>query len=336
MKVNENKPKKSFGNKFADTFIPNKKDSKQRIVGKIITSIASIVLIISLIMLGLVIAKYARANKNNVDNKDKYNPSSDTSSATSGDNAPTDAKPAEEEIDAETGVVKDFVDLYKTNSDVVGWIKIPGTKLDLAVAKGKDNSYYLNHTLEKTSDAFGVPFADFRTTFSPSYQSTNVTIYGHAAKDGSFFSPVKDYKDLDFYKKHPVMTFNTIYGKGEYKIIGRFMEYVDGNNEKMFNYHDYVDLNEASVNKFIDNVKKRSYFVAPVDAKFGDQFITLSTCNTEIVNSNKTPYRDVLVARKVRPGESVDVDVAKAENNVDQLMPDGWVKKFGKKNPFSK
>lgn len=178
---------------------------------------------------------------------------------------------------------------------------------------------------------------DYRTSLTPTSQSDNITMYGHAAKDGSFFAPVKEYKNINFYKEHPTITFNTIYGKGEYKVIARFTEDVRVENPKIFNYHDYYDLgSEKLFNHFVENVLKRSYFDAPVDIKPGDKFITLSTCNIEVVNSLSTPYRDVLVARKVRVGEDPKVDVAKVKENTDMIMPDGWIKKFGKKNPYQK
>ncbi len=313
----------------------NKKNVKQKsksaksLGRKIIIIIASIVLICALILAGLVARKYISGRMEQKKYQELYNPTSDSSSE-KGNNGQT------AEIDPKTGVVKDFNKLYEINKDVVGWISIPDTLLDLPVVKSTDNAFYLNKTLEKNNNPFGTPFADYKATISKDMQSTNVTIYGHAAKDGSYFGPVKQYKKIDYYKEHPTLTFNTIYGNGEYKIIGLFMENVSQDNLNMFNYHDMVDLDEAGFNSYIENVMARNYFTTSVDVKFGDQLVTLSTCDTEVDGSTKTPYRLALVARKVRPGESEKVDVSKAANNVNQIMPDGWVKEKGKKNPFQK
>ena len=71
-----------------------------------------------------------------------------------------------------------------------------------------------------------------------------------------------------------------------------------------------------------------------MDVKYGDQLLALSTCDTEVENSNSTPFRMALIARKVRPGESEEVDVSKASINKNVEMPKEWVKKYKKQTPF--
>ena len=182
-----------------------------------------------------------------------------------------------------------------------------------------------------------MPFADYRATFSPVIQSNNITVYGHSGKDGSYFAPVKEYKNFDFYKEHPVITFDTIYGQGQYKVIGLMMLNTDINmdsNPELFNFHDYVDMDPAQFEYYIKTVSERSYFHTGVDVKYGDQLLALSTCDTEVENSNSTPFRMALIARKVRPGESEEVDVSKASINKNVEMPKEWVKKYKKQTPF--
>jgi len=186
--------------------------------------------------------------------------------------------------------------------------------------------------MEKKSHPFGVPFAHYGATITREAQSENISIFGHSARNGSYFAPVKQYKDVEFYKKHPIISFDTIYNLGNYKVIGLFMEDVSQGNTKMFAYHDAVDLDEVGFNDYIDNVMKRSYFTTDVDVEYGDKLITLSTCDYEV---NNTDFRVALVARKVRPGENTDVNTSIAQKNANQLMPDRWYTKKGIKNPFS-
>lgn len=323
--------KKSSSNGFMDFWIPNKNDSQKRKIGKIVTLAAVALIIVSAIIIVLIMTKYKGAEDVTNTYSDLYDPSSQVSDASSSE--PDKVEEPKDEIDPETGVLKELSELYKTNDDVVGHISIPDTKLSYPVVQGDDNGYYLDKTLYKEYNAFGIPFADYRATFSEKVQSSNISIYGHSANDGSFFAAVKEYKNVDYYKKHPVLTFDTIYGKGKFKIIGLFMENVNLNNKDMFAYHDFVDKSDdAHFMSFVDNVKKRSYFTTSVDVKPDDSLVTLSTCDVEI---NKTDYRVALVARKIRPGESEEVDVSTAVENKDQLMPAGWVAKKGKKNPFS-
>lgn len=311
------KNENSFLARTYSFWFPTKSDSVRQKIGKIISLIAVVVLIISVVMLALSFRKYAKANAI----ADSYMELISSNSV-----------PAEDPYDAETGVLKEYAALYKVNNDLIGYLTIPDTKLSYPVVKGSDNAYYLNHTLYKEYNPFGVPFADYRATITKDTQSTNITMYGHSAQDGSFFGAVKKYKDFTFYQEHPIIQFNTIYEKSTYKIIGFFMEDVSMQNTKMFAYHDFVDASsDQEVLDFIQNVEKRSYFITGVDVAPTDEFITLSTCDTEV---NKTDFRVVLVARKVRPGEDPVVDVSKAQKNPQPMMPARWYKKKGIEDPF--
>ena len=62
---------------------------------------------------------------------------------------------------------------------------------------------------------------------------------------------------------------------------------------------------------------ERSQIITDVDIKYGDEFITLSTCSNEF-----EPSRFVIMARKVREGEDPSVDVSKAYLNPNAKEPD--------------
>jgi len=322
-------PVKQLFDKF---FIPNRNESQKQRTQKMINCIIAIVAVIAIVV-GVVFLATRKKDENIDVSKPVTDPSSETPGKTPAE------EPKDDRFDEKTGVLKKFSEKYLNNPEFAGHISIEGTLLDFDVAKGTDNAYYLDHTLDKKSDPYGTTFVDFQNVISPDGNSSVITMYGHSKEDdGTYCTAVKEYKSLDFYKKHPTIKFDTIYGEGEYKILGRFIEYVASDNTKMFNYHDYCrnsqTLTEKDFNDYVEKTIKRSYFTAPVDTQFGDEFIAISTCNVEIVNSNKTPYRDVLIARKVRQGESAEVDVSKATINKEMLMPDGWIKKFGKANPY--
>ena len=72
------------------------------------------------------------------------------------------------------------------------------TKLSTVVVQGTDNDYYLRHNFYGKT-ILGIPFIDYRASLTAEKQSMNLTIYGHAAQDGSYFAPIKSYKSLDYY-----------------------------------------------------------------------------------------------------------------------------------------
>lgn len=238
----------------------------------------------------------------------------------------------EDMYDPDTGIYKGLLELYQQNSDLVGYITIPGTKLDMPVMQGEDNDFYLNHNWLKEIDVYGTPFIDWRSTIMRGYQSHNITIYGHNSKKGEYFECVKYYSDMDYYKEHPFIQFDTIAGPGEYVVIGRFTENIRA--EGFFYYHEYRNVNEADFNEFLRKLDERNYYETDIDVTYGDLLLTLSTCNDDIAGSFETPYRDVLVARKLRPGEKITVEEMGIRPNTDMIMPTGWVKKYGKDNPW--
>ena len=67
----------------------------------------------------------------------------------------------------------------------------------------------------------------------------------------------------------------------------------------------------------MQNVTERSEIITGVDVQKGDQFMTLSTCSNEF-----EPSRFIVIGRKVRDGESPEVDTSLAKLNPDAKAPD--------------
>ena len=220
--------------------------------------------------------------------------------------------------DGSQGTLVDFSKLLSENKDTVGWIKIPNTRIDYVVVQPpetEDPEYYLYKDFYKNYDVYGTVFMDYRSKLD----SKNMILHGHHMQDGRMFANLLNYEDYSFYKKTPTFTFNTIYEKSEWKIIsvlktntleehGRFFNYLRGDFD-----NDYDFLN------FVYQVRERSLYDCPVDVNENDTLVTLSTCTYDF-----SEFRFVVVARKVRDGESSKVDVSKAKINPDTLYPDVW------------
>lgn len=215
--------------------------------------------------------------------------------------------------------------LLKINPETAGWIKIEGTNVDLPVVLRKNaedgNTYYLTHNFYGEEAKAGTIFADYRTTIEANRQSDNIVLYGHNEADNSMFGDLDRYKkNIEFYKEHPIIQFNTNYEAGQYKIIGYFVTNVlpsQARDGVVFDYHNYIDMDEDRYNDFISNVMLRTQINTGVDCKYGDKFITLSTCSSEF-----EPSRFVVVARKVRKGEDPNVDTSLASINKNAKEPD--------------
>lgn len=226
-------------------------------------------------------------------------------------------------------------ELLKINKDIIGWIQINNTKVDYPAlwCKTDDRSgqYYLNHNYKGDYDSFGSVFLDYRC--KKGTDSQNVILHGHHIRDGSMFGNLLKYAsgttaDLDFYKKSPTIRFDTPDGDGTYKIISVFKTNTLSSHGEFFNYMIGDFQNEKDFMNYVYNVRVRSLINCPVDVNEDDQLLTLSTCSYEFTN-----FRTVVVARKVRAGESKKVDVSKASRNKNAVWPEVYYSAYGGTRP---
>lgn len=106
--------------------------------------------------------------------------------------------------------------LYSENSDLIGWLNIPDV-LALPVVY-RDNEFYLTHDFYGRENTAGTIFLDEMHPLSEDTQL--LFIHGHAMYDGSMFGMITHYRNPDFIKEHPYLTFNTLYSSDSYEIIG--------------------------------------------------------------------------------------------------------------------
>lgn len=215
--------------------------------------------------------------------------------------------------------------LMAINPDTVGFIQIDGMEniaLPVVQRREKDgNDYYLKTAFDGSINKAGTVFLDRRAVLDADEQSDVLTLYGHNQKDGTMFGDLKYYKhDVEFYKAHPLIRFDSNYEMGTYKIFAYFVtetlpeQTADGN---VFRYHNYIGLNKEKYDEYIDNIMLRSQIITSVDVQYGDKFLVLSTCSNEFDNS-----RFVVFARKTREGEDETVDTASAVINPNAKEPD--------------
>ena len=201
--------------------------------------------------------------------------------------------PISDETIPEMTAYDKYVDVYKANSDFIGWICIEGTKINYPVMQTPSNKdFYLKHAFDKSYSEYGVPY--MQENCKPGL-SDNCIIYGHHMQDGSMFAELCKYEDMDFYREHHIIRFDTLAGYGEYEIVCVFKTAVysaDG-----FKYYHFVDAaNAAEFNSFLSTCQSLALYDTGVTAVYGDRLITLSTC--EYSRSNG---RMVIVAKLMQP-----------------------------------
>ena len=109
-------------------------------------------------------------------------------------------------------------ELLTRNGDYIGWLKAPGAEISLPVVQTADNLYYLKRDFDRKPSKYGNPFVDFRVNFNP--MSTNMIIYGHHMNNGTIFTYLTRYKNVNTVKNNPLITMEMADGtKYQYKIV---------------------------------------------------------------------------------------------------------------------
>ena len=173
--------------------------------------------------------------------------------------------------------------------DIKGWISIPGTRIDYPVMQTKDNpNFYLKHAFDKSYSSYGVPYMQENCDVGI---SDNLMLYGHHMNNGSMFSDLCKYESEDFYQDHKTIHFDTLDSFGEYEVIAAFKTVAY--SEQGFKYYHFVRAEqEEDFDEFIAKCKELALYDTGVTAEYGDQLITLSTCEY-----SRTNGRMVVVAK---------------------------------------
>ena len=169
-------------------------------------------------------------------------------------------------------------ELQKQNDEIIGWLEIADTNINYPVVQGKDNDFYLRHNYKKEYSISGSLFLD--KAFDTTNKSSNYLIYGHRDTQGLMFEDLMKYANKEFYETHKKIRFTTNEEDCEYEVLAVFYSRVYYKSEKnVFRYYFFVNANnEAEYDDFVNNAKKASIYDTGVTAKYGDQLMTLSTC----------------------------------------------------------
>lgn len=226
------------------------------------------------------------------------------------------------------GILLKFSKLLEYNPDIKGWLNIPGTNIDYPVLQAADGSdYYLKRNFEGKKDKNGSLYIDGNSSIKKSCK--NIVIHGHNMNStGMMFHELLKYKDLSFYKKNPVLTFDTLYKESKWKVIAFIRVSGDLNAKGNFNFMQGQFEDDSDFLNFVYQIQVRSSYKCPVDVNEDDKLLMLSTCSYEVNN-----YRSIVVARRLRKGESPEVDVEKAYERSNVLYPDKWYKQYDGEAP---
>lgn len=169
----------------------------------------------------------------------------------------------------------DFTEMLQKNSDVIGWLKIDAIGLDYPIVKSSDNDFYLNHDLEKKSNAAGWLFLDYHNGIES--VDFNSVIYGHNRRDAVMFGGLKKFLDAGVRNKENAkyVYFTTLRNQMIYEICSIYT--VEYTNDIFYNT-EFID--DSKKQEFIDFIQANNTIEdIKLDLSTSDKFLTLSTCH---------------------------------------------------------
>ncbi len=190
-------------------------------------------------------------------------------------------------------ILPEYEKIYNKNKKLIGWIKIDDTIIDYPVMQTVNNEYYLDHNFNQEEDRNGCIFMDYQCDILRGCD--NIILYGHHMKSGKMFGSLNKYSKESYYQEHPTILFDTIYEKGEYQVMYVFRSKVYSEEDVTFKYYQFINAaSEKEFNSYIHEMSALSLYDTGVTASYGDQLLTLSTCDYQ-----EKKGRFVVVAKKI-------------------------------------
>ena len=255
-KIDENSVETRKGNK-------KEKSKKSKLVDKIISIIILIVCIIGLVISGSMLWKWVQ---NNIESNKVMTEINDIAGI-------SDIK-EDEDPGAEFGI--DFEALTAYNSDIVGWIRIPGTSVSYSLVQAENNNKYLRHSIDLTRNEFGWPFLDYKN--SPDFTDKNTVIYGHNITSGLMFADLANIYNGSLGNDVTINIYRKDYRLLTYKVFSTYVY------EPESYYLTTQFSNDEAYSTYLSAMMSRSVINFNQTVGVDDTIITLSTCTRDTKN----------------------------------------------------
>lgn len=329
--VTEKKKVRTFNEIFSDFFkgfIPLKKDSAREKIRKIVMDI-SIVAIIGCCFAFVELYNQWVEQKNIQEDLSNKVVNTDDMNENQYVEAWQELFAQYPDITFPEGMNLKYSYLYAVNQDLVGWLKIDNTNLDVQIVQSEDNDYYLRRDFYQKSSRYGCPYLDFKN--DPKYLDDNTVIYGHHMTDGLMFSNLDKYRTLEGYKESPIIEYSTLYDTHYFKVFAAFVTNSDVADDDNYMYNIMVTdfSTDQKFTSFVEEAKKRSIIDTGVSVQPDDKLITLVTCTYDFNDA-----RLIIMGRLLRDNEEPTVDTSMASLNTSPKYPQAWYDANNMENPY--
>ncbi len=220
--------------------------------------------------------------------------------------------------------------LAEKNKDIVGWLKIDGTSVDCAVCQGDDDTFYTNHNQLGKKSRYGALFLSKNDSFTRKGNDRNIVIFGNNMQDGTMFGSLKQYRKLNFYKQNPFIELYFDDEAQKYIVFAVMLvsSFADDGGEIYKPYKSYF-VNKDDFNHWYAETAARSLINTSVEAKYGDDILTLVTVADDFDGA-----RLVVMAKRIDDWDADHTEFIGATVNPKIKYPKIWYTTRGLEYPY--
>ncbi len=178
----------------------------------------------------------------------------------------------------------DFNELNDINTDIYGWIYIPGTEVDYPVVQSindRDDAFYLDHNIYKQYQFSGTIYSEIQN--STDFHDPVTVLYGHNMLNGSMFATLHRFNDSDFFNEHNTAFILTKYKVYTYLIYSAYT-FDDRHILNTYNFREDGVFKEY----LASTLEPHSYDAnvrEGVELNEDHKILTLSTCTNGAANT---------------------------------------------------
>ena len=183
------------------------------------------------------------------------------------------------------------MELKRQNSDTVGWINVNNTNINYPFVHTSNNDFYLNHSFDKSYNAAGWVFLDYRNSIN--FSDRNNIIYGHSRLDKTMFGSLNKVLNSEWYssKDNHIIRIsleneNTLWQIFSVYKIKTETYYITTNFDSDDDYLNFLNI-----------IKDRSLYDFNTNLNITDKILTLSTCYSD---TERTVVHARLIKRSVK------------------------------------
>lgn len=212
-----------------------------------------------------------------------------------------------------------FKQEWLVNKDFRGYLTLEGTALSTNVVQGTDNEFYREHGFDGGTDS-RVAFLDYRANIEG--PSSQLMVYLPHSDNDAKYGELVNFKNLEYYKDHPVINFNSLHRNAKYKVfaVALFPSGYEG-----IPFQTCMETSDKTqLVTLVQQALDHSILEIPVDVRDTDELLTVMSEDLSLMDENGKYARIAVFARKIRDGESDAVNTQKAVIKPNKHMPQSW------------